>query len=98
MIEENLSLQALLAAQYAIVGVGFWRLSRGSWVPVPLVYVYVGLSLGFAISAAMQEVSWMFLAAVGNRLFDAALLYLVACCAYRRTVRPDNHSLTTGEN
>lgn len=82
-----------LAGVHLLLAGSFHRLSRGSWIPVPLCGVNILLALWYFAIATLDlhgQRAWVWVAATANRLFDAEILYLVAVTAYRRAhVKPN---------
>ncbi len=77
---------ALSATHLGLAGV-FFRLSRGSWIPVPLCGANALLSVWYLATAAFHldgKREWFWVASAANRVFDAEILYLVGTAAYRR--------------
>ena len=61
---------------------GFYLMSRGRWFPVPLFFAHAGLVVYHLYTAFIgSNIIWI--AAFINRVFEMAVLYVIACAAYR---------------
>lgn len=71
---------------YAVINLAqavfFWRQSRERLFPKPL-FVLTGLSLALLFLTTVAQLKFWWVAFTLNRLFEAALLYVMGCAIYR---------------
>ncbi|MEQ8936156.1 MAG: hypothetical protein RIE56_10240 [Amphiplicatus sp.] len=60
----------------------FYSMSRGKWFPVPLFFLHAAL-IAYHVYALLVGSSIGWIGAFLNRAFEMALLYVMACAAFR---------------
>lgn len=77
-LDRNIAFAALDAA----LAWAFFRMSRGRWFPAPLFSMHAGLIV-YNLYTTLIDSSIVWIATFLNRAFELALLYVIACAAYR---------------
>ncbi|MEZ5897581.1 MAG: hypothetical protein R3C51_14400 [Parvularculaceae bacterium] len=67
----------------------FWRQAQNRWFPAPLFYLHIVL-IAFYMYVTLFGASAFWIGVVINRIFEIAILYVMACSVHSmRNRRPD---------